>query len=131
MNHFINRQHIFTISQANELVRVALERIVYLVSEGSYSRMVLVDGTEHLFSFNLSRFQELVEQYSSDQAAYFIRVGRRLIINRTYIFCVQPTKQKLFLSGDRLSKTLILGASREALRQLKCALESQNEIQPY
>lgn len=122
-----NKQHILTISQSNELVRVQLERIVYLISDGNYTTMVLTDGREHLFSFNLSKFMELVDQVSGDQASLFIRVGKRLIVNQSFIFCIQPSKQKLLLWGEKLSTTFVLAASKDSLRRLKSELELKTE----
>lgn len=72
------------ISSVNELVRVYPERIVYVSSDGNYSMMVLHDKTEHLFSFNLSHFQQILEKQMKAEASVFIRIGKSLIINRTY-----------------------------------------------
>ena len=63
------------ISSTNELVRVLPERIVYISSDGNYSTMVLHDKTEHLFTFNLSHFQKLIEKQLKDEASQFIRIG--------------------------------------------------------
>ncbi len=50
------------ISSVNEQVRVYPEHILYVSSDGNYSVMVLHDKTEHLFSFNLSHFQQVLER---------------------------------------------------------------------
>ena len=81
------------ISTSNELVRVLPERIVYILSDGNYSTMVLHDKTEHLFTFNLSHFQKLIEKQLKDEASQFIRIGKSLIINRDYIYRINLTKQ--------------------------------------
>ena len=62
------------ISSTNELVRVLPERIVYISSDGNYSTMVLHDKTEHLFTFNLSHFQKLIEKQLKDEASQFLEV---------------------------------------------------------
>lgn len=74
------------ITTVNELVRVYPERIVYISSDGNYSVMVLHDKTEHLFSFNLSHFQQIIEKQMREEASLFIRIGKSLIINREYIY---------------------------------------------
>lgn len=74
------------ITTVNELVRVYPERIVYISSDGNYSVMVLYDKTEHLFSFNLSHFQQIIEKQMREEASLFIRIGKSLIINREYIY---------------------------------------------
>ena len=113
------------ISATNELVRVLPERIVYISSDGNYSTMVLHDKTEHLFTFNLSHFQKLIEQQLKDEANQFIRIGKSLIINRNYIYRINLTKQQLVMSDMALNQAFMLSASKEALKQLKQYLETQ------
>lgn len=86
------------ISTMNKLVRVYPERIVYISSDGNYSVMVLHDKSEHLFSFNLSHFQQIIEKQMKTDASLFIRIGKGLIINREYIYKVNVGKQSLILS---------------------------------
>lgn len=113
------------ISSTNELVRVLPERIVYISSDGNYSTMVLHDKTEHLFTFNLSHFQKLLEQQLKDEASRFIRIGKSLIINRDYIYRINLTKQQLVMSDMALNQAFVLSASKEALKQLKQFIETQ------
>lgn len=112
------------ISTTNELVRVPAERIVYISSDGNYSVMVLHDGTEHLFSFNLSQFQKLLEKQMKSEAEIFIRLGKSLIVNRKYIYKIHVGKQQLVLSDMKLSRSFVLSPSKEALRLLKNLIES-------
>ena len=113
------------ISSTNELVRVLPERIVYISSDGNYSTMVLHDKTEHLFTFNLSHFQKLIEKQLKDEASQFIRIGKSLIINRDYIYRINHTKQQLVMSDMALNQAFMLSASKEALKQLKQVLENE------
>ena len=108
----------------NELVRVLPERIVYILSDGNYSTMALHDKTEHLFTFNLSHFQKLIEQQLKEDACRFIRIGKSLIINRDYIYRINLTKQQLVMSDMALNQAFMLSASKEALKQLKQLLEN-------
>lgn len=115
------------ISTTNELVRVYPERIVYISSDGNYSMMVLHDKSEHLFSFNLSHFQQIIEKQMKTEASLFIRIGKSLIINREYIYKINLGKQSLVLSDMKIEHTFVLSASREALKQLKSLLEKKIE----
>ena len=115
------------ISSINELIRVCPERIVYITSDGNYSMMVLHDKTEHLFSFNLSHFQQIIEKQMKAEASLFIRIGKSLIINREYIYEINIGKQKLILSDMKIKYTFALSASKEALKQLKTLLENEIE----
>ena len=114
------------ITTVNELVRVYPERIVYISSDGNYSVMVLHDKTEHLFSFNLSHFQQIIEKQMREEASLFIRIGKSLIINRNYIYKINIGKQTLIMSDMKLANSFTLSASKEALKQLKCFVEREN-----
>ena len=83
---------------------------VYISSDGNYSVMVLYDKSEHLFSFNLSHFQQIIEKQMKTDASLFIRIGKGLIINREYIYpksVIRPLNGSFFLkesSSGNLSK---------------------------
>jgi DNA-binding LytR/AlgR family response regulator len=87
--------------------------------------MVLHDKTEHLFTFNLSHFQKLIEKQLKDEASQFIRIGKSLIINRDYIYRINLAKQQLVMSDMALNQAFMLSASKEALKQLKQLLENE------
>ena len=118
---------VLIISNSNELVRVKPERIVYVVSDGNYSTMVLHDKTEQVFTMNLAHFQQMIEEQLGKDAMIFIRLGKQLIVNRTYIFKVNPQKQQLVMSNNEVNQAFTLQASKEALKQLKAYLESTIE----
>lgn len=65
----------------------------------------------------------LLEQLGTEVCT-FIRIGKRLIVNRTYIYKINLNKQQLVLSEFALNEPIELSASREALRLLKEYLES-------
>lgn len=115
---------------ANELIRIQPEVIVYAISEGNYTTVVLMDLTEHLFAFNLSHLEDLLHEQLGEEDAMFIRTGKRLIINREYIYKVNISKQQLILADIRNNRSFSLSASKVALRQLKSYLESQLPFPP-
>ena len=116
---------VLIISNANELVRIKPERLVYVESDGNYSTMVLHDKTEQVFTMNLAHCQQLMEEQLGTEAMTFIRLGKQLIVNRTYIFKINPTKQQLLMSNMQLNIAFELSASKEALKQLKTLIESE------
>ena len=116
---------VIIISNANELVRVKPERVVYVESDGNYSTMVLHDKTEHVFTMNLAHCQQLIEKQLGKEAETFIRIGKQLIINRAYIYKINVNKQQLVMSDMALNQAFTLSASKEALKQLKAYLESK------
>jgi len=116
---------VLIISNSNELVRVRPERIVYVVSDGNYSTMVLHDKTEQVFTMNLAHFQQMIEEQLGRDAMTFIRIGKQLIVNRAYIFKINPNKQQLIMSDMDVNIAFDLQASKEALKQLKVLIESE------
>lgn len=116
---------VLIISNANELVRVKPERVVYVESDGNYSTMVLHDKTKQVFTMNLAHCQQLIEEQLGKEAETFIRIGKQLIVNRAYIFKVNPTKQQLIMSNMEVNLAIELQASKEALKQLKALIESE------
>ena len=116
---------VIIISNTNELVRVKPERIVYVKSDGNYSTMVLHDKTELVFTMNLAQCQQLMEEQLGTEAMTFIRLGKQLIVNRAYIFRINPFKQQLLMSNMQVNNAFELSASKEALKQLKALMESE------
>ena len=116
---------VLIISNANELVRIKPERVVYVKSDGNYSTMVLHDKTEQVFTMNLAQCQQLMEEQLGTEAMTFIRLGKQLIVNRAYIFKINPTKQQLLMSNMQVNIAFELSASKEALKQLKALIESE------
>ena len=110
---------------ANELIRIQPEVIVYAISEGNYTTLVLIDLTKHVFAVNLSHLEKLLQNQLGEEESMFIRTGKRLIINREYVYKVNIGKQQLILADIRNNISIPLTASKVSLRQLKSYLESQ------
>lgn len=113
------------VSNANELVRLPAERVVYICSVGNSSTMILHDKSELVFNTNLASWMKLLEQQLGAEANTFIRIGKQHIINKKYIFKINLNKQQLLLADMALSHTFKIEASRGALKQLKELLESE------
>ncbi|MDR2146463.1 MAG: LytTR family transcriptional regulator DNA-binding domain-containing protein [Tannerella sp.] len=108
----------------DELVRVSPDRIVYIVSDGNYSTIILTDAEKRVFTINLGMFQQLIESQLKTDASQFVRVGKSLIINRNYIYYICPSRQQIILSDKDFQKRFELTASKEALKLLKTVIES-------
>lgn len=60
---------------------------------------------------------------------FFIRVGKSLIVNKKYIYVINISTQELLLSGSRLSVEFKLGASKDALKELKDQIELETTLE--
>ena len=119
----------------DELLRVQLNRIVYIEADGNYSNLTLSNRDKHLMGINLLAFQKLLEVQLGPSAEQFIRIGKSLIINREYIYCVNLLKQKLVLAGSDFEYSFTISASKESLKNLKSLLvkiyQSKKEIEKW
>lgn len=119
------KKHI-VISTSLDLVRIAPERVVYVASDGNYSTIVQSDGETRVLTFQLGQIEKIMSEQLGSEGNTFIRIGKSLIINRSYIYYINVQKQKLILS-DNATFSHSVSASKEALKQLKELLEKENK----
>lgn len=112
------------ISTSIDLVRIAPDRIVYIASDGNYSTLVQTDNEVRMLSFQLGQIEKMISIQLGNDGNIFIRIGKSLIINRSYIYYINVPKQKLLLS-DVVSFNHTVTASKEALKQLKELVEKE------
>lgn len=112
------------LSTTAELVRIAPERIVYIASDGNYSTMMQTDGEMRMLSYQLGQIEKMIADQLGNEGSNFIRIGRNLIINRSYIYFINVQKQKLILS-DVAHFSHTMSASKEALKLLKELIEKE------
>ena len=112
------------ISTANDLVRVAPDKIVYISSDGNYCNLMLTDNETRLLSVQLGQVETMIHDQLGTEGLLFIRIGRGLIINRNYIYYINIQSQKLIL-GDNQRFFHTVSASKDALKQLKELVEKE------
>ena len=112
------------ISTSIDLVRIAPEKIVYIASDGNYSTLVQTDNEVRMLSYQLGQIKKMISSQLGSEGNIFIRIGKSLIINRSYIYYINIPKQMLTLS-DVASFNNSVTASKEALKQLKELLEKE------
>ncbi len=112
------------ISTSIDLVRIAPEQIIYISSDGNYSTIVQTDSEMRVLSYQLGQIEKMISQQLGMDGNIFIRIGKSLIINRSYIYYINVPKQKLILS-DAATFNHTVTASKEALKQLKELLEKE------
>ena len=65
----------------------------------------------------------------TDSCAIVVPIRRYChIINRDYVFKVNPGLQRIILSNSRLEKDILIKASKDALKNLKEKLETEEEL---
>lgn len=116
------------ISKSTELLRVPVDRLMYISSDGNYSNVFTCDGRSRLVCMQLGQIEDLIGDQLGDNGGNFLRLGRSLIINTDYIYFIDVGKQQLILS-DCSGSWHELTASREVLIKLKAYMESLMKIE--
>ena len=115
------------ISTSIDLVRISPDNIVYIASDGNYSTLVQTDNEVRMLSYQLGQIEKMISTQLGSDGNIFIRIGKSLIINRSFIYYINIPKQKLILS-DVSSFNHTVTASKEALKQLKELIEKEVKL---
>lgn len=106
-------------NKRNEMLRVPLGQAMFYEAFGNYSYAMFPNKQKVMIPVNLSKVIELIKVSVEGDTSGFIRVGRRFVINTSYIVHVSLTKQKLILSDFVHEGNYALPLSKEALKEIK------------
>ncbi len=108
----------------DELVRIKVERILYFEAERNYTKLVLTNGIQFVFTVNLGKIEGLLEKQIKSYSTILVRVGKSHIINKSHVLQINLPKTKLLFSAlDGKAKELIV--PKEPLKVLKETLEQE------
>ena len=114
----MNRSKYLYLNSRDEFFRVDISKIVYFESEGNYTNIILNNKMMATICMNLARMQEILNRSLNDDAAVFARIGKRHIINLTYVYHIAILRQLLVLSdGENFEYQLQI--SKDALKRLR------------
>lgn len=113
------------ISNIAELVRLHSEDILSIEADGNYSNLYIVGEEERMVLGQLGQLERMIGEQLGEEASAFIRVGRSLIINRNYIYYINPGRQVLIMRDPNGRKHEIKKASHESLKNLKEFIERE------
>lgn len=114
----MNKPKYLYLNSRDEFYRINSATIVYFEGDGNYTNIVLSNSMKVTVCMNLSHMQELLGRSLQDSATIFARVGKRYIINLSYVYRIAIVQQRLVLSdGERFDFTLAV--SKEALKGLR------------
>ena len=102
----------------DELLKVDLKRVVYFEAETNYTKIVSANGLSNLVLMSLGKMEEFLSARAKEDPRTFARIGKRYIVNLSYIYRINVLKQELTLSDQRFF-TQTLSISKDALKKLK------------
>ena len=95
----MNRQGLI-FQNRDELLCFDIERIVCIMADGNYSRIVtnvnLLTPTQ--VGTNLAGIEEVLNRFFRHKKHNFVRICRKYIINLDYVFCISTRRKKLILT---------------------------------
>lgn len=120
------------LNSRDEFFRVDITKIVYFESDGNYTNIILNNKMKATVCMNLARMQSILSESLKEAAATFARIGKRHIINLSYVYQIAILRQKLVLS-DGENFEYQVSVSKDALKKLRdmyvsnLALSCENE----
>lgn len=119
MNHFKTAETTLFFNTRDEMIKVRLERVAYFEADSNYCHVFFSNGAKATLLTSLVNIESLLTECFKGCNPMFIRIGKRFIVNRQYIFQINIPRQKLILT-DYVSPTIHeISISKEALKNLK------------
>ena len=87
---------------------------------------MLSGGEMRTVTMQLGQMERLIDSQLGQFKRNFVRIGKSLIINRAHLYYIHITRQQLILK-DASNGQYTVQASKEALKQLKTLIETENE----
>lgn len=106
------------LNSRDELLRIDISKIVYFEADGNYTNIVLINKLKGIVCLNLSKLQYVLVDKLKEKANIFVRIGKRYIINRMFVYQINVVRHRLVLS-DGQNFAFQLEISKDALKNLK------------
>lgn len=107
------------LNSRDELFIIDLAKIAFFQANGNYTNMQYIKGETLLLTIGITKVEEYIRQvWPADQLSPFIRLGRSLLINQTYLTEINILKQRITLS-DRETNRYTLAVPKPLLKQYK------------
>jgi DNA-binding LytR/AlgR family response regulator len=115
------------LNSRDEFINLDPSKVIFFEADGNYTHVTFQNGYRTMLFVALSKIEKLLamqmrkpEQDAKEET--FIRIGRKYIIHRSYVFKVDIPHQRLLLSDMQHTQVYTLNIAKEALKQLKLIL---------
>lgn len=98
---------------------IDLGQLAFVQANGNYTTFYYIEGQKQMVTFGLSEVERCIRQsWPAEEKSPFIRMGRSLLINQSYLCAINTLKQQLILS-DYKKHSYALTVPKQLLRQYK------------
>lgn len=114
----MNRTKYLYLNSRDEFLRLDISRIAYFESNGNLTHIILTNKLRATVGVSLLHMLDLLSENLKDKAGIFARIGKRHIVNLSYVYQIAILKQRLVLSdGENFEYQLSI--SKDALKNLR------------
>ncbi len=111
---------IFYFHTRDEMVRVDLRKVLYFKADRNYTDVYFLNGHHVTLLTSLLNIEKMLEDdRMKGKTIPFVRLGRSLIVNVTFILQINVLKQELSLSDVKTSGVYKVSVPKEVLKNLK------------
>lgn len=103
----------------DELTRIRLDKVCYFEADGNYTNVYFANGVKTTLLTSLVNLESLLGGNIPATVNIFVRIGKRFIINSSYVFQINVLRQRLILSDLSNPTVYQLPVSKEALKNLR------------
>ena len=112
------RQQLVYFNSRDKLIRLDVHKIAYFEADGNYTYIVTTNKQKACLTMNLSHTEEALATQMENVANQFMRIGKRFVVNMSYIYQIDIQKQVLLLS-DWKQFVFQLPISKDALKNVR------------
>ena len=107
----------------DELIKVDIDKMTYAMAEDNYVHLFFRNGQSVIVTTTLQSLEQLIlSVIAKNKKGVYTRIGRKYIVNNSYIMQINTLKQQLVLSDMDVIKPITLNISKEALKVLKSSI---------
>lgn len=107
----------------DELIKVDIDKMIYAMAEDNYVHLFFRNGQSVMVTTTLQSLEQLIlSVIAKNKKGVYTRIGRKYIVNNSYIMQINTLKQQLVLSDMDVIQPITLNVSKEALKVLKSTI---------
>ena len=109
----------------DELTAIDSEDIAVIQANGNYSKIVTIYRKEIMLTSGITKVEEVLES-ANDARSRFVRIGRSLVVNHSYLQKIDLIKQQMVLSCQ--GNEIKINVSKKTLKVYKDAIAKSIKI---
>ena len=109
----------------DELTAIDSENIAVIQANGNYSKIVTIYRKEIMLTSGITKVEEVLKSVN-DARSRFVRIGRSLVVNHSYLQKIDLMKQQMVLSCQ--GNEIKINVSKKTLKVYKDAIAKSIKI---